>query len=49
MVDFVESDAHRTAIAGGLAHFGSLPLVELDGDTAVATSYIAQAAGLPVE
>ncbi|GAA0904050.1 MULTISPECIES: nuclear transport factor 2 family protein [Streptomyces violaceusniger group] len=41
MVDLVESDAHRTAIAGGLAHFGSLPLVELDGDTAVATSYIA--------
>ncbi|WP_274911091.1 nuclear transport factor 2 family protein [Streptomyces sp. WZ-12] len=41
MVDLVESAAHHTAIAGGLAHFGNLPLVELHGDTAVATSYIA--------
>lgn len=41
MVALVDSDAHRTAIAGGLAHFGNLPLVELHGDTAVATSYLA--------
>ena len=41
MVALVESDAHHTAIAGGLAHFGNLPLVELRGDTAVATSYLA--------
>ncbi|MTD53278.1 nuclear transport factor 2 family protein [Amycolatopsis pithecellobii] len=41
MVALVESDGHRTAIAGGLAHFGNLPLVELHDDTATATSYIA--------
>ncbi|MBD3005391.1 MULTISPECIES: nuclear transport factor 2 family protein [unclassified Streptomyces] len=41
MVTFVGSDAHHTAIAGGLAHFGNLPLIELNGDTAMATSYIA--------
>jgi len=41
MVELVENDAHRAAIAGGLAHFASLPLVELDGDAAVATSYLA--------
>ncbi|MCT9113451.1 nuclear transport factor 2 family protein [Streptomyces mirabilis] len=41
MVALVECDAHRTAIAGGLAHFGNLPLAELHGDTAEATSYIA--------
>jgi hypothetical protein len=40
MVELVESAAHREAIAGGLAHFGNLPLVELDGDQAIATSYI---------
>lgn len=32
--------AHRDAIAGGLAHFASLPHVALDGDTAVVTSYL---------
>jgi hypothetical protein len=41
LVAFVERDAHREAIAGGLAHFGNLPLVEIDGDTAMATSYLA--------
>jgi hypothetical protein len=41
MVSLVQSDAHHTAISGGLAHFGNLPLVELHGDTATATSYIA--------
>ncbi|WP_394836382.1 nuclear transport factor 2 family protein [Pendulispora rubella] len=41
MVALVERDAHRAAIAGGLAHFGNLPLVEIDGDTATATSYLA--------
>jgi len=40
MAAFVERDAHRAAIADGLAHFGNLPLVEVHGDTAVATSYI---------
>ncbi|WP_199254584.1 nuclear transport factor 2 family protein [Mycolicibacterium mengxianglii] len=41
MVELVGNDGHRAAISGGLAHFGNLPLVELDGDTATATSYIA--------
>ncbi|UGT73045.1 nuclear transport factor 2 family protein [Mycolicibacterium smegmatis] len=41
MVDLVGNAAHHAAIAGGLAHFGSLPLIELDGDTATATSYLA--------
>lgn len=41
MAAFAEQPSHRAAIAGGLAHFGNLPLVELHGDTADATSYIA--------
>jgi hypothetical protein len=32
--------AHQEAIRGGLAHFASLPHVELDGDRAVVTSYL---------
>ena len=40
MLEMVESEGHQAAIAGGLAHMGNLPLVELRGDTAVATSYI---------
>jgi hypothetical protein len=32
--------AHQQAIRGGLAHFAGLPHVELDGDRAVATSYL---------
>ncbi|GAA1706769.1 nuclear transport factor 2 family protein [Kribbella yunnanensis] len=41
MVQLVQRDEHRAAIAGGLAHFGSLPLVDVSGDTAVAVSYLA--------
>ncbi|MFK4548207.1 hypothetical protein RKD29_007803 [Streptomyces tendae] len=41
MVQLVSRHEHHAAIAGGLAHFGSLPLVDLDGDTAVAVSYLA--------
>jgi hypothetical protein len=41
MVDLVGNDAHHAAITGGLAHFASLPLVELHGDTATAVSYLA--------
>ncbi|AKS34300.1 nuclear transport factor 2 family protein [Mycolicibacterium goodii] len=41
MVDLVGNDAHHAAIAAGLAHFASLPLVELHGDTATAVSYLA--------
>ncbi|ANH67467.1 nuclear transport factor 2 family protein [Mitsuaria sp. 7] len=40
LVALVESAAHKQAIAGGLAHFGNLPYVELDGDTARVTSYL---------
>ncbi|MDZ4058129.1 MAG: nuclear transport factor 2 family protein [Polynucleobacter sp.] len=40
MLALVKSAAHQEAIAGGLAHFGNLPLVELHGDQAFATSYI---------
>ena len=34
------SPGHQAAIAGGLAHFAGLPRVELNGDTAVVTSYL---------
>jgi len=36
----VKEPGHQTAIDGGLAHFASLPHVEVDGDTAIATSYL---------
>src|ERR1700686_482909 len=32
--------AHQAAIACGLAHFAGLPLIDLDGDRAVVTSYL---------
>ncbi len=31
---------HQAAIAGGLCHFAGLPRIEIDGDTAVVTSYL---------
>jgi hypothetical protein len=31
---------HHAAMAGGLAHFASLPHIEIDGDEAVVTSYL---------
>ncbi len=36
----VKTPEHRAAIEGGLCHFAGLPRVELDGDTATATSYL---------
>jgi len=36
----LKSDGHRAAIAGGLAHFTSLPYIALDGDEATITSYL---------
>ncbi len=36
----VKTPEHQAAIAGGLCHFAGLPRVELNGDTAVATSYL---------
>ncbi len=40
MAALLQSDAHRAAIAGGLAHFTGLPHVALDGDAAVVISYL---------
>ncbi|MFC7556320.1 nuclear transport factor 2 family protein [Pseudoroseomonas wenyumeiae] len=37
---FIERPEHDEAIAGGLAHFVGLPLVDLRGDVAVVTSYL---------
>jgi SnoaL-like domain len=36
----VETPEHRAAIAGGLCHFAGLPRVTLNGDTAIAISYL---------
>jgi hypothetical protein len=36
----VETPEHRAAIAGGLCHFAGLPRVTINGDTAVAISYL---------
>jgi hypothetical protein len=36
----VKTPEHQAAIAGGLCHFAGLPRVDLNGDTAVATSYL---------
>jgi SnoaL-like protein len=36
----VKTPEHQAAIAAGLCHFAGLPRVDLDGDTAVATSYL---------
>lgn len=36
----VKTPEHQAAIAGGLCHFAGLPRVEINGDTAVATSYL---------
>jgi len=40
IADHVLSPAHQAAIAGGLAHFTSLPHVAIDGDSAIVTSYL---------
>lgn len=40
LIALVESEEHQQAIADGLAHFGNLPYIQLDGDTAVVTSYL---------
>jgi len=36
----LQSEGHRAAIAGGLAHFTGLPHVTLDGDSAIVISYL---------
>jgi hypothetical protein len=49
----LESDGHRAAIAGGLAHFTGLPYVAIDGDAAFVISYLQiltpKKSGEPVE
>src|ERR1700731_2981588 len=40
IADHVLGPAHQAAIAGGLAHFTSLPHVAIDGDSAIVTSYL---------
>lgn len=40
LINLVESDAHKAALAGGLAHFGNLPYIELNGDEATVISYL---------
>ena len=40
LVALVESDAHRAALDEGLAHFGNLPYLDLQGDEAWVTSYL---------
>ena len=36
----MKTPEHQAAIAGGLCHFAGLPRVEIDGDSAVAISYL---------
>ena len=36
----VKEPGHQAAIAGGLCHFTGLPRIDIDGDTAVVTSYL---------
>jgi hypothetical protein len=36
----VRTPGHQAAIAGGLAHFCGLPRIDIDGDTAIVTSYL---------
>ncbi len=36
----VKEPGHQAAIAGGLAHFCGLPRIDIDGDSAVVTSYL---------
>jgi hypothetical protein len=35
-----QTAAHRQAIADGIAHFAGLPIIEIDGDSAIVTSYL---------
>ena len=36
----VTTPEHQAAIAGGLGHFAGLPRIDIDGDSAVVTSYL---------
>ena len=36
----VKRPEHKAAIAGGICHFAGLPHIELNGDTAIVTSYL---------
>jgi hypothetical protein len=36
----ITTPEHHAAMAGGLAHFASLPHIQIDGDEAIVTSYL---------
>jgi hypothetical protein len=36
----VKTPGHQAAVAGGLAHFCGLPRIDIDGDSAIVTSYL---------
>lgn len=38
MAEVLGCDEHRAAIDAGLAHFGNMPVVDVDGDTATTLS-----------
>ncbi len=40
MMAILDSPGFKTAQAQGICHFAGLPHIELDGDTAIATSYL---------
>ena len=40
LIDLFRRPEHQEAIAGGMAHLPSLPLVDIRGDEAFATSYL---------
>jgi hypothetical protein len=40
IVSNLQAPAHQGAIEQGVAHFTALPYIEIDGDTAVVTSYL---------
>ncbi len=40
IASIVRRPEHKAAIAGGICHFAGLPHIELNGDTAIVTSYL---------
>jgi hypothetical protein len=40
IAQLAQTPGHKAAIAAGLAHFAGLPRIEIEGDTAIVTSYL---------
>ncbi len=40
IAELAQTSGHKAAIAGGLAHFVGLPRIDLNGDSAIVTSYL---------